>query len=589
VIEVMSIRQVVSAGFVAVILSILLGAVLNYRSLEVVQRGVSDISGDAIPLIYLVQEILLEAEKLGVDIGFFMASRETSWWQSYRDGKARLLAAMQRLQRYQTVARQPDLAALAGRMQTALEDLMRFEPRIEQFVADPQSARPALSFATREISPLSDRVLRQLGEMRTAALDLQDDPQERLGDGFRIYQTIEAMRYGWINLITNIRGYLTFREDALLHNVEIWLEQSQRLAATLASLRPAMQLEQEEPFEQMSQELERFPPMLEQLRQLHSRENLDIRMLREEIAPLIEDLQSFGLGLTVALNLSVLGSAELVSTQAREALFTLATVLLSSLALGLLAMRLSSVKVTQIVSRLSAALQPMAAGDLRQRIDAPGGELRHIGDMVNQMAAGLGDLVRELAQASGQLDSVALETSKAAHHTHQKSLSQSAITERMTDAIEVLVGLIEKIHGSTRQAVDQTREVESLMERGRVTIGSSISAMERLARRVDQSARVVEQVNAATHRIATVTGVIREIAEQTNLLALNAAIEAARAGEQGRGFAVVADEVRTLSKRTSDATQEITEEVRNIQEGAMGVQKRMQQISEQSGQLVQDS
>jgi methyl-accepting chemotaxis protein len=142
------------------------------------------------------------------------------------------------------------------------------------------------------------------------------------------------------------------------------------------------------------------------------------------------------------------------------------------------------------------------------------------------------------------------------------------------------------VSGSVNSAVESTNKATSEAEHGKDLVKSTVEGIQRLANQVEENALVSDELEQDSQNIFTVLDVIKSIAEQTNLLALNAAIEAARAGEQGRGFAVVADEVRTLAGRTQDSTEEINQIIDKLQIGAQKVTASMRVSKQQTEEVV---
>ncbi|WP_217476317.1 methyl-accepting chemotaxis protein [Stutzerimonas stutzeri] len=227
-------------------------------------------------------------------------------------------------------------------------------------------------------------------------------------------------------------------------------------------------------------------------------------------------------------------------------------------------------RLTQSLSALVPALCTWASGDFRAPIvlRTTTRELNEIEGSLSQLRGYLLTLVGTLRQHAGAVTGNSQSLAELSGDLHQSASHQCSDTGQIRDALEELEATIREVARSAEQTAAAGQAAGQAVNQGQAVIRNSLTGLHDLVSEVQDNASAIGRLAEETGTIGKVLTVIRSIAEQTNLLALNAAIEAARAGEQGRGFAVVADEVRTLAQRTSGATEEIQLLIGGLQSAA---------------------
>ncbi|PNH96600.1 methyl-accepting chemotaxis protein [Vibrio diazotrophicus] len=207
-------------------------------------------------------------------------------------------------------------------------------------------------------------------------------------------------------------------------------------------------------------------------------------------------------------------------------------------------------------------------GDLTQRINSKRtDELGKLASAFDDFVAKLQTLISEISSSSTSLENNAVQLTNTHENAQRVSNEQTRSIEQIAAAVNEFSVSIREVAERTLSTANETDHTAELTSQGMKIIDNSVDEINQLANSIKKANQVIEQLASESNNIATVLEVIRNIAEQTNLLALNAAIEAARAGEQGRGFAVVADEVRSLASKTQKSTEEIQNMIDKLQSG----------------------
>ncbi|MDU8429409.1 methyl-accepting chemotaxis protein [Pseudomonas syringae pv. actinidifoliorum] len=204
-------------------------------------------------------------------------------------------------------------------------------------------------------------------------------------------------------------------------------------------------------------------------------------------------------------------------------------------------------------------------------------EFGEISRNLDNMAQQISEVIGEIGSATAQVATAAEQSSAVALQTSQNVAQQRLGTDQMATAISQMSATVKDVARSTTDAAAMSQRVNISTVQGKAEIENTISLIQGLSLQAEQTSQIIGELKGESNAISSVLDVIRGVADQTNLLALNAAIEAARAGEQGRGFAVVADEVRNLAKKTQESTVSIQNMIANLQSGSERAATSMQE------------
>lgn len=283
------------------------------------------------------------------------------------------------------------------------------------------------------------------------------------------------------------------------------------------------------------------------------------------------------------------GTIEATINGSNRALVKGFTVAIVTIAVLIATALMITLVVTKNIGSVVDSLKEIASGDgdLTKRIDQKTqDEIGVLVEWFNMFIEKLQGIIKDVVDTVEPLSRVTTDLTSLSHQSEQRSGEQLQATVAMSHSMEDMLGGIEATAENASAAASSAGEADDEAKHGQQVVGSTVDSINDLAKEVEKAGDTIRQLEADTENVGSILDVIQSIAGQTNLLALNAAIEAARAGEHGRGFAVVADEVRTLASRTQSSTKEIQAVIEQLQKTARLISEVMTRGQTQAEESV---
>ncbi|MCH8550657.1 MAG: methyl-accepting chemotaxis protein [Natronospirillum sp.] len=279
-----------------------------------------------------------------------------------------------------------------------------------------------------------------------------------------------------------------------------------------------------------------------------------------------------------------------MQTRSQTASMTIIAVYVVSLGLAILIVMGLIRSIRRPLNRIVRALDNVSEGDLTQVIHLQGrDEFSAIADGINHLTRRLGEILHNIADTSSRVSGVTEQVTATTESNRERLRAQKDQTDTVATAVTEMESAATEVAASADHTLEEVGKVHEEAIGGQNNMASSIEAIKALESDLERASKVINELNRESDNIGSILSVIKGIAEQTNLLALNAAIEAARAGEQGRGFAVVADEVRDLASKTQKSTEEIYGMIDALQSRSQEAVKITEASRQQSQSVVSKS
>ncbi|MGD8784038.1 MAG: methyl-accepting chemotaxis protein, partial [Thioalkalispiraceae bacterium] len=465
-----------------------------------------------------------------------------------------------------------------------IEKFKEYEGKFFEFARSDVANFPGILYASENLNPLSRDILNHLN-----AMIMSEETEPASESRKKLLLAMQDVRYAMTGVLNSLRAYLADRGDTSRQNLELYKEKTlqdvDRLKTLAASENSELSFEQEDSFEKIIELREKFFANIEQLYKIHGSDQWrqDAYLMRTEVSPILNEIDA---------NLNLLEKRAQQKIDNANAYLVTEVVVIIIIALVLLAAafiaagRLSGQIIKGIVTPLDAAVDAtgrIAAGDLTVSLEETSeDEIGQLISSLNMMAVNLASLVASVKKSGIQVTSSSTEIAATAKQQEATVTEQAATANQIsTTATEIsttaqgLVQTMDEVTGVTETTANAAADSQTALASMEQTMHHMMDATGNIGSKLSVLSEKASNINSV---VTTIT----KVADQTNLLSLNAAIEAEKAGEYGVGFSVVATEIRRLADQTAVATWDIEQMVKEMQTavaaGVMGMDKFTEEV-----------
>ena len=567
-----------------VLLTIVSGtAFFNFSNIN---KQVTQMVDGSQPMMLKVFELESAIDSSSVALGFYLLSANAQELQAYDSSLKTVNEILATLKAMPQVTSNPEVQKTVSRTALRVEKFASYRNQMVELAQDFNLNQPGFIIAQEKMGAYATSILGSLSQMISS-----EDVGESTERG-KVLLAVSTLRQTWMNLLIANRAFMAMRTGSEISNLELYAQGFQDAVVKFSkNMDGLLNFEQETALEEITEALGPYMAGMKELIVVHSSDKwrTDSYLMRTEISPLVHSIKKDIKELVSTQRQAVeTGSQDILSSVVAANGIVL-TLLVVGIIMGLVGAWLVSRMIVNPINETVEAMNEIAAGegDLTKRLEVKGrDEISDLSKGFNAIIDLIHHTISNVTDASNQLASQAEQLSVTSASANENVIKEKNQLDQIATAMTEMASTAQEVAVNADSAATGTQQADQQATEGRGVVSQTMNAINSLASEVESASSTIKQLEADTEQIGTVVEVIRGIAEQTNLLALNAAIEAARAGEQGRGFAVVADEVRSLANRTQQSTQEIQDMIERLQTGAQNAVSVMDNSKEHATMTV---